>query len=168
MGNNISFRDVQFWDGVTTVGITVVTDVPCHLICRLTSVEPQIHLKSGTRRGYNMIEDLRFCFVAFSDWEQSEIGETLYHYWSIPFWPFCTTKWCYFWGYRGGYVAVSTSPPFKHHNIRSDYPPEYVQLFEEPWTDITPPPPPLAQLFIEPWDSISPTMELLFEEPWTS
>lgn len=98
--------------------ITVVTDVPCHLWCRLTATEPQIHKKPIKRRGVQFSTELRFCFVSYTDYEQREAGDTITHTWLIQDWSFCMTFWVYFWGYVGGIISPSTSPFFKHHNSR--------------------------------------------------
>jgi hypothetical protein len=112
----ISFRDVQFVPGGYGVTISVVTDVACHLYVRRTDVEPQIHKKSGTRRGYNFIEDLRFCFVSFTEFGQNEAGDTFTHTFTFADWTFCKTFWVYFFGKVGTLYCVSTSPVFKFHN----------------------------------------------------
>lgn len=166
--NNISFRDVTFTDLLLSVQINVETDVACHLNCRLTTVKPKIHLKSGVRRGYPFIEDLRFCFVSYEDNEQLEPGDTFIHTWVKPAWGLCTTKWCYFWGLVSGVVSASTSPPFEHHNSRTDLPLTFHQLILEPWTHTLPPPPVFYLLILEPWTDYAPSMHQLFLEPWTS
>jgi hypothetical protein len=120
----ISFRDVTFQDFRYDVLITVTTDVPCHLFCRLTLVEPQIHTKPIYRRGVQFSSELRFCFVSYEDNEQQQAGDTLIHTWLKPNWSYCITKWVYFWGYIAGQPSPSTSPFFKHHNSRI-YPPDF-------------------------------------------
>lgn len=116
VAENISFRDVQFTDDFESVFITVTTDIPCHLYCRLTETKPQIHLQSVLRRGAPFMSELRFCFTSFEDNEQAEAGDTLTHTWEKPNWGFCVTKWCYFFGSVTGIYSPSTSPFFEHHN----------------------------------------------------
>ncbi len=116
MADHISIRDVQFTPSTEGVRIIVVTDVPCHLYCRLSLKEPWIHKKPSLRRGVQFAEDVRFCFTVYEDNEQHEAGETLLHTFWKPDWPVCTTKWCYFWGTVAGTASVSTSPFFKYHN----------------------------------------------------
>ena len=116
MALNISFREVTFTPHASTVEITVVTDIPCHLYCRLSETEPQIHRQSVRRRGVPFLTELRFCFVSYEDNEQDVEGDTLVHHWEKPAWGYCVTKWCYFWGYIGGVLSKSTSPIFKYHN----------------------------------------------------
>lgn len=168
MPPNISFRDVAFTDLSETVQIIVTTDIACHLFCRLTLEKPRIHIKTGIRRGYSFAEDLRFCFVVYDDNEQLEPGDTFTHTWFKPSWGYCITKYCYFWGYVSGEVAVSTSPPFSHHNTRKDFPPPFIQLLIETWTYELPPPPPMSLIILETWDSISPTFYPIVFETWSS
>lgn len=116
MPPHISFRDVQFHPSTTGVRITAVTDVPCHLYCRLSSKQPWIHKKPSLRRGVQIAEDVRFCFTVYEDNEQFEAGDTYTHTWWKTAWPACTTQHLYLWGAVGGEVSVSTSPLFKYHN----------------------------------------------------
>lgn len=164
----ISFRDVKFSDQATTVTISVITDVPCHVWVRLTLVEPQIHTKTITRRGVPFSSELRFCFVAYEDNEQIEAGDTLTHSWVKPAWPFCTTKWCYFWGYRLGIISPSTSAIFKHHNVLAIPAPAMTLLILEPWSSELPPPPVMYLLILEPWGNPEPPVFQKMLEHWTS
>ncbi|MDO9334574.1 MAG: hypothetical protein Q7T57_08660, partial [Dehalococcoidales bacterium] len=125
----------QFTDAVDSVTIVVTTDIPCHLYCRLTSTEPQIHTASTLRRGVAFMSELKFCFVSYEDNEQTEAGDTLIHTWVKPAWGFCVTKWCYFWGLVGGLVSPSTSPFFKFHNDYIAPPPVEVVRKVAAWTD---------------------------------
>jgi hypothetical protein len=112
----ISFRDVQFTPSDKGVRIVVVTDIYCHIYCRLTPYDPRIHKKAVIRRGIPIMDDVRFCFTVFEDNEQFEPGDTLIHTFWKPNWPVCTTKFCYFWGYVSGYLANSTSCFLEYHN----------------------------------------------------
>jgi len=125
VAEHISIRDISFFPFEEFVFITVTTDVPCHLFCRLSLKEPWIHKKPSLRRGVQFAEDVRFCFTVYEDNEQTEAGDTITHTWAKPSWPPCTTKWCYFWGYIGGEVSISTSPFFKYHR---PLPPEFEEL----------------------------------------
>ncbi|MBA7705453.1 hypothetical protein ES703_114283 [subsurface metagenome] len=116
MPNHFSVRDVVFTPTETGVKVVVETDVPCRLICRQTSTVPQIHKKPVLRRGEWLADDVRFCFVVYTDHEQEEPGDTLIHTFIKPDWPPCTTKWLYFWATIDGEVCVSTSAIFKYHN----------------------------------------------------
>lgn len=64
------------------------------------------------------MDDIRFCFTAYTDYEQIEAGDTTTHTWFFPSasWPYCTTKWFYFYGSQGALMCVSTSPYFSFHN----------------------------------------------------
>lgn len=113
---HISFQSVTFTPSDTGVRIVVITDVPCHIFCRLTLQNPRIHKKAVLRRGLWLNDDVRFCFTVYEDNEQHEDGDTLIHTFWKENWDICTTKWCYFWGQIGAEIAVSTSPLFKYHN----------------------------------------------------
>jgi hypothetical protein len=166
MPTNISFRDVQFVDQLTSVMIFVTTDIPCHLWCRLTMEKPRIHVASVNRRGVAFMSELRFCFVAYEDNEQREAGDTLLHSWLKPNWGYCVTKYSYYWGVVAGVVSPSTSPFFTHHNARTIYPPTFYLSFYEEWQYETPPAPPWYLSFTEPWGTAAPTMVLSFTETW--
>ena len=123
MPNHFSVRDVIFTPTDTGVKVVVETDVLCRLICRQTSTVPQIHKKPVLRRGVWLNDDVRFCFVAYSDHEQEEAGDTLIHTFIKEPWTPCTTKWMYFWATIDGEVCVSTSAMFAHHNPVPPYVP---------------------------------------------
>ena len=112
----ISFRDVQFHPSTTGVRITAITDIPCHLYCRLSTKRPWIHKKPELRRGVQFAEDVRFCFTVYEDNEQFEAGDTYTHTWWKTDWSPCITKYLYLWGSVGAQVCVSTSPLFNYHN----------------------------------------------------
>ena len=116
MPNHFSVRDVVFTPTDTGVKVVVETDVPCRLICRQTSQVPQIHKKPVLRRGEWLNDDVRFCFVAYSDHEQEEAEETTIHTFIKTAWQPCSTRWFYFWATVAGEVCVSTSAIFKYHN----------------------------------------------------
>jgi len=128
---HISFRDVDFHASTTGVRIVVTTDIPCHIYCRLSLKHPWIHKKPSYRRGMWLNDDVRFCFTVYEDNEQYEAGDTLIHTFWKPNWPYCTTKWCYFWGKVAGVECVSTSPIFKYHNdgVSPIPPPDKLLLF---------------------------------------
>jgi len=76
-------------------------------------------------------DDIRFCFTVFEDNEQYEAGDTYLHTFWKPNWPFCTTKWCYFFASIAGVYCVSTSPYFEYHNDGIDpvVPPRVLDLY---------------------------------------
>ena len=112
----ISFRDVQFHPSTVGVRITAISDIPCHLYCRLSSKPPWIHKQPELRRGVQFATDVRFCFTVYEDNEQFEPGDTYTHTWWKKDWPPCATKYLYLWGMVGAQVCASTSPLFKYHN----------------------------------------------------
>ncbi|MBA7535662.1 hypothetical protein ES705_27920 [subsurface metagenome] len=176
VANHVSYRDVQFSDLDIGVTITVITDVPSHLFCRLTRKPPHIHKKPSLRRGVAFAEDVRFCFTVFWDNEQEEAGDTLIHTFRKPAWPVCETRWVYFYGHVAEQISPSTSPLFKHHRLLGPY----TILFQEPWSAAGPPPWDILLfeetwsytgfriVFFEPWsEEAPPTHVLLFSEPWS-
>lgn len=116
MSCHISIRDVQFTPSEKGVRIIVLTDVPSHLWCRLTSQEPWVHKKATFKRGVFWKEDVRFCFTVYEDNEQFEDGDTHIHTFWKENWPPCTTKWVYFWGSIAAEVCASDTPFFVYHN----------------------------------------------------
>ncbi|MBA7655924.1 hypothetical protein ES703_63835 [subsurface metagenome] len=72
------------------------------------------------------MDDVRFCFDVYDDFEQDEDGDTLIHTFSLVDWPICVTKWLYLWGSRAGVVCVSTSVPLHFHRTAPLFPPRGV------------------------------------------
>jgi len=95
--------------------ITATTDVPCHLYCRMTKVEPEEHSKPTFRRGLQLPGDVRFCFVVYEDNEQDEAGDTLTHTFYKRAWPYCEHRWFYFIGSINAVDSVSQSCIFHFH-----------------------------------------------------
>lgn len=95
--------------------ITATTDVPCHLYCRMTKVEPEEHSKPTFRRGIQLSGDVRFCFVVYEDNEQDEAGDTLTHTFLKGDWPICEHRWFYFVGEIINVPSVSQSCIFHFH-----------------------------------------------------
>lgn len=112
----VSYRSIDYVPAYDSVTITLTTDIPCHVYFRFTDRPPRIHLKSGIRRGFPLIEDLRFCFTVFQDLEQDEAGDTYTHTFLIIDWYYCQTKYFYFWAKVGTWTVVSTSAPLKYHH----------------------------------------------------
>jgi len=101
--------------------IIFTTDNECHLYMRWTLIVPQQHIIPRYRRGVWLFDDKRFCFVAYHENEQEEIGDTLIHTFIKENWPVCQTRWFYFIGTKNGEQSPSTSPIFKKH--RYEVPP---------------------------------------------
>jgi len=116
VATHFSVRDVQFASTTPGAAIFVTTDVPCHLWLRHTTEPPRIHKQPVLRRGLRLVDDVRFCFVAYSDNEQLEDGDTLDHTFWKPYWDCDITWWLYFWGTIAGVTAPSTSPIFDWTN----------------------------------------------------
>jgi hypothetical protein len=113
-----------------------------------------------------MPEEYYFCFVGYRDIEQNEAGDTLFHSFTCPVWPYCTTKYYYYFGKQGGVFSKSTSAWWKYHNWLSIPPPVFTLYSNEPWTIQSNEPPVMYLLFTEPWTVDLPTFYLLFDEPW--
>lgn len=100
---------------------TLVTDRPCHLWMRWTLIEPRIHRVPITRRGLTTMNDLYFCFDAYTDNEQQEEGDTLIHTFIKEPWPYCEKRWFYFHGEINGTPSPSTTAIFHKHPPRPKY-----------------------------------------------
>ena len=170
----ISFRRVWFENAQTGVTIHLTTDVTSHIWARVSANKPWIHSKPRLRRGVEISDDVRFCFVSYTDYEQMEAGDTLEHSFFIPAWTFCKTRWLYFFGYRLGELCISTSPLFSHHNSMSGPPPiplTFILAITEEWPLENTPFGPAILGFGEYWSfTESPSFKLVhaFTEEWDS
>lgn len=98
--------------------ITAYTDVPCHLWMRWSNNPPQLHDMPVLRRGLFMHGDRYFCFTAYRDNEQEELGDTTVHTFIKRNWDVCESRWFYFYGRVSADWCKSTTPPFYlHFNI---------------------------------------------------
>lgn len=104
-------------DTLDGVLISCTTNIPCHLYCRTTPTVPQRHLIPTAQRGATVATYIDQCFVAYYDTEQAEQGDTLLHSFLIAPWPFCETRWYYFWGTKRRQPIPSASPIFQHHSL---------------------------------------------------
>ncbi|GAH20063.1 unnamed protein product, partial [marine sediment metagenome] len=95
--------------------LTLHTDVPCHLWCRMTTTPPRKHSMPSMRRGLRISGDIRFCFVVYEDNEQEEPGDTLIHTWLKDNWPYCETRWFYFIGTIYSDPSPSETAIYKFH-----------------------------------------------------
>ncbi len=95
--------------------IIVTTDIPVHLFMRWTNVEPLKHPLERFRRGIRLMDDTRYCFVAWEENEQIEPGDTLIHTFIKPNWQICETRWFYFIGTKQAEESPSASPIFYFH-----------------------------------------------------
>ncbi|MBA7671810.1 hypothetical protein ES703_79973 [subsurface metagenome] len=98
-------------------GFTIIltTDVPCHLWLRHTDIKRRFHPLGRGERGMRNLTDIRFCFVAYKDIEQDEIGDTTIHTFTWLDWVICTKRWFYFWGTSMGLTIPMTSAIFSLH-----------------------------------------------------
>ncbi|MBA7569783.1 hypothetical protein ES708_11524 [subsurface metagenome] len=179
--SNVSVRQVTPELIPDAYRLIVSTDILCHLYMRWTLKKPRIHDIPVLRRGIQMHGDRYFCFTVFEDNEQEEAGDTLVHTFIKPNWPYCQTRYFYFWATVATIPQPSTSAIFKLHRQKKGMilifqepwttlpptPPEMEQIFFEPWTAIPPGPPEMELIFFEPWSSYFPVMELIYLEPWT-
>jgi len=136
-------------DGVI---ITVTTNNPCHLWLRISDHMPQKHLHAAESRGALVQTYIDQCFVAYTDIEQQELGDTYTHTFAVAPWPVCTLKWFYFWGTVAGQLSPSASPIFAYHKKTQPLEPTWILIIDEPWTSIT----------------TQPTWTIIILEPWTS
>lgn len=95
--------------------ITVTTDRPCHLFMRWSHEQPLTHPAVRFERGVRLMSGLRYCFVAFHENEQLELGDTLLHTFEKRNWPVCETRWFYFIGSVQDEEMPSSSPIFHLH-----------------------------------------------------
>lgn len=129
--------------------VLVTTDTPVHLWLRYTGVTPLAHRRFILKRGLYAAWDLRQCFVAYSDLEQVQDGDTLLHTFLWYGWYDCLWRWFYFWGLISSVVSKSTSPIFTKHYEELVWP----FVFHEPWTWYGVDPPVFTNLFTEHWSS---------------
>jgi len=144
----LDIEQKQMLDGFT---IIVTTNIPCHLFMRWTNVKPQQHKIPRERRGIFLYDDKRFCFVAYHENEQEELGDTLIHTFVKEDWPICETRYFYFVGTRNAEQQPSTSSIFTKHFPREGW----SLLFREIWSPppSPPPPPEFVLYFTEIWSS---------------
>lgn len=86
------------------------TNRECRLTLRHSAVEPVVHREPALRRGLLMHTDPRFCFVAWTEIEQQEDGDTIIHSFYYRPDPLPFEVWFYLVGTINGADAPSTSP----------------------------------------------------------
>lgn len=107
---------ITYVPSLTSVTITVTTNFASHLWMRWSKKEPGKHKKPIYVRGGVLILDVYYCFNVYHDNEQEEAGDTTTHTFIKPNWPWCETRWFYFFGKRGGVDSPSESALFSYHN----------------------------------------------------
>lgn len=146
--------------------IIVTTDIPCHLFMRWSTSIPLKHGKAKVVRGLSVMSGTRFCFVAWTENEQEEAGDTYIHTFIKLGWAVCVTRWFYFTGTKQVEEMPSSTAVFWRHRTQT----AFVQYFKEPWTAEIAPPPTFASKYLEPWTYLAPpppTFVLKFIEPWS-
>jgi len=109
-------RNITYTPTVTGYLITCYTNYPCHLYLRWTTIEPAKHIIPRLVRGGQVGTYIDQCFVAFTDIEQNEAGDTYTHSFIVDPWLYCQTRWFYFWGTVGGELSPSASALFYYHS----------------------------------------------------
>lgn len=104
-------------DTVDGVDIGCTTNNPCHLWCRWTASNPWLHITRAQERGAPLYLLPRYCFVAFTDVEQNEAGDTLSHTFDIDPWEVGQWRWYYFLGTVSGAESPSRGPLLQHKKL---------------------------------------------------
>lgn len=102
-------------DEIGAMEIVVTTDILVHLFMRWTLEKPLKHPLERFRRGIRLMDDTRYCFVAWEENEQIEKGDTFTHTFIKPGWAICETRYFYFIGTKCAEESPSASPIFYFH-----------------------------------------------------
>jgi len=113
-------RNVEYTLTASGVIVTCYTNYPVHLWKRETTTQPQKHVNTRMVRGAPIGTYIDQCFVVYTDHEQQEPGDTFTHTFIQEPWPFCETRWFYFWGTVGGELSPSCSAIFSYHRIKPE------------------------------------------------
>jgi hypothetical protein len=124
-------RNITFTPTANGYTVITYTNNPVHLWKRETTTEPQKHIIPVERRGTLAGTFIDQCFVAFTDVEQNEAGDTFTHTFTQEPWPACETRWFYFWGTVGGVVSPSASAIFSQRRIAP------IRLYSDKGTGLT-------------------------------
>lgn len=109
-------RSLTYTPTLTGYLVTCYSNYPCHLFLRWTSTIPQKHVNTKMVRGAPVGTYIDQCFVVFTDQDQNEPGDTNTHTFTLEPWPYCQTRWFYFWGKVGGVLSPSASCIFRFHS----------------------------------------------------
>lgn len=148
-----------------TITLTVTTDIPVRLSCKISTIAPYSMAAVDTKRG----RAFKHHPVLVWQWQwqagQQERGDTLEHtiVWEAP--RFCNVYHLQCWGTTDSKTSPSRSPFFRAHPPIPGFEP----FFLEPWTFETTPPE-WELIITEPWtfSAQPPVFAILFIEPWTS
>lgn len=113
---NFAVLDIDYYHCGSTVVIYLPTSFPCHLTCYWTDKEPLTHKISRRIRGALVPWSQYFCFVAWHEVEQAELGDTLYHTFPFLNWPPHQKRWFTFRGNIDEKLSPSVGPIFEHIN----------------------------------------------------
>lgn len=109
-------RKITYTPTLTGYLVTCYTNNPCHLSLRWTSITPAKHVNPRLVRGAVVGTYIDQCFVAYTDIEQNEAGDTYTHTFTVDPWPYCETRYFYFWGTVDGNLSPSASCIFYYHS----------------------------------------------------
>lgn len=124
-------RNVTYTLTATGYLVTCYTNYACHLWMRWTATVPQKHVNPIVVRGAPVGTFIDQCFVVFNDIEQNEPGDTFTHTFTADPWPYCQTRWFYFWGTVGGVLSPSASAIFSFHSTLP------IRIYSDPGSGLT-------------------------------
>lgn len=75
----------HFWVG-NTLHINATTDRACHMWVRYTFIPPVLDQRAEAARGLKKMTNPKYCFVEWTEVEQTQPGDTLNHSFQIPGW----------------------------------------------------------------------------------
>lgn len=114
-------RNVTYTPTLTGYLVTCYTNYPVHLFKRETTTQPQKHINPVVVRGAPVGTYIDQCFVVYTDIDQQEPGDTYEHTFIEEPWPYCETRWFYFWGTVEGQLSPSASAIFSFHSKLAVY-----------------------------------------------
>lgn len=129
MPNNLSWALLDFCYTHWNVGLVIVsaTNHPCHLTAYITDKPPLKHPLTRVLRGLITPWGAYHCFVAYTEYEQTEPGDTLIHTFWINDWHEHQKRWWLLKGTMdGGQESLSNSPIIEHTHPGGM--PEFVNL----------------------------------------
>lgn len=113
---HFAVRNVTYTPTLSGYQVVCYSNNPVHLWLRWTVTPPQKHVNAKIVRGAPVGTYIDQCFVVFTDVEQNEPGNTYTHTFTLDPWPYCETRWFYFWGKVSGVTSPSASCIFQYHS----------------------------------------------------